>query len=204
MTATAHTIYTWTIDEHPNPDACIKWMRDNLHDLYWGHDENHGSLEAFCHHFGVTLRGRSIDLSAPSYVTIDAEQWETDCREQELTGVRLWKYLQNNGYLQIRNRWRPCLSNSGNIVQLLDGNCPLTGYFMDEVLLDAVREFIAHPSAGTNMQDIVNDAAHRFTESYIAEWEYTYSDDGLRDTAEANRYEFTEDGRIFCPLTETN
>lgn len=191
------TIYTYTIDEHPDKDACFNWIRENWHDLYGWQDENADSLKAFCDHFDVSLKDWEVSLCGHSYAYIDATEWNTENSGTELSGVRLWKYLQNNGYLTIANKWHPKYSERGPVVSLLDGNCPFTGMCYDEVLLDPIREFMAHPVAGVTMQDLVNDAAAAWVKSYIADWEYAYSDEGLLDMCQANEYQFTESGAFY-------
>lgn len=60
------TINIYTIEEHPNPDACFEWIRDNWHDLgEWAVDEMVASLKALAKYTGGTL-GYCISIE-PDY-----------------------------------------------------------------------------------------------------------------------------------------
>jgi len=192
-----HEICTWRYDEHPNKEAVLEYVRDNWHDLYGWNNENVDSLKAFCAHFDVTLKDWEISLCSHSYCDIDATEWNTGSNGGELAGVRLWKYLQNNGYLTIANKWHPKHSKRGPVVSVLDGECPFTGYCFDETLIDPIREFIARPDNSKTMQDLINDSASRWVKAYLADWEYAYTDESIIDALDANEYEFTESGKFY-------
>jgi len=188
----AHAIHveqheTWTIDCHPNPDACFDWMRENWHDLYSWDGENVDSLRGFCEHFGLTDPDWEINLCGPSHAHARVADYDI----AELSGVRLWKYLQNSGRLRYYNKFR---KESGD---LLAGDCPFTGYYTDEDILDPLREFIARPDSRT-FQDLIDDCLASWASAFVRDWEDCYSDEGLREMAEANEYEFLESGEFYC------
>lgn len=172
-----HIVTTWDISDHPNKEAVIDYVRENWHNLYsWG-DENTDSLKAFCTHFGLTGLDYSISLASHSYAraTID----DTDI--SELSGVRLWKYLNNNNFV---NR------------DFLGGDCPFTGYCFDETLLDAIREFMRAP-IDIDFQELMSTCLEDWVQAYIKDWEYTYTHDSIIEHLQANEYQFTESGHFY-------
>jgi len=180
---------TWTIDVHPEPERCLDWMRDNVHDLYFWGDENRDSLNAFCAHFGLVSLDWEVGFCRPSYASAKT----ADADIANLAGVRLWKYLQNSGLLRHYSQYNRFRNER---VELLAGDCPFTGYYMDESLLDPVREFMARPDSRT-FQDLMDDCLGSWVSAFVADWEYAYSDDGLREVAECNEMEFTENGSAY-------
>lgn len=173
-----HEVTTYTIDEHPDKERVYKYVRENWHDLYAWEGENIDSLKAFCEHFNLKLIHWELSLCSYSYVVA---QVPDDL--EGLVGVRLWKYLNNNGLL-----------HNG----LLSGNCPFTGYCMDENLLDPIRAFMKKPDTGLGFQGLIDECLDAWVKAYIADWEYAYSDEGIHEHLQANEYQFTEEGSLWA------
>lgn len=157
------------------------WYR-GCGDVYsWG-DESVESLKKFAEWFGIRIRdyslGGSDNRSQGVKFDLNVDDWLADEYDEThgMRGVRLWKYLNNQFML-------PDLS----------GNCPFTGYCMDEVLLDAVREFMERPH-DVNYTELMTECIDRFVKEYAAEVDYEYSDEAVDENILANEYEFTEDG----------
>lgn len=183
---------TYTIDEHPDPDKVFGWIRDNWHDLH-GDDWQEGTdtWRAFCEHFGLTDCDWCLTTCGPSHMTARVPDPHYDDSLAELSGVRLWKYLNNSGRLRYFNKYRKAMAD------LLDGECPFTGVCYDETLLDPIREFMTKPIAGTTYQDLIDECGARLAAALVTEAEYRYSDEALQEMCEANEYEFTENGSIY-------
>lgn len=103
-----------------------------------------------------------------------------DNPEQEPTGVRLWKWIVN------QSGW----------TAYCNGDCPFTGYCGDEPLMDPIREFIARPTQGTTLADLLGECVHRWAIEWRNDMECQCEDESLIDAIEANEYEFTADGRL--------
>ena len=166
----------YTIADHPNPEAVYDWIRSNWHDLYGWQGENVDSFKGFCSEFNLSDLDYSISTCSYSYATgkIQDEDIAT------LSGVRLFKYLQNNHDLD----------------KLLSGNCPFTGYCLDENLLDSIRAFMKTPDT-RDFQELINDCLNDWVKAYIADWEYTYTDEALKETCECNEYYFSSNGEFI-------
>lgn len=183
MSITAHKVLSYTIDDHPNPDAVYDWIRANWHDLgQFAVDDVMTTLKSACNaldldlrDYGVSIvpdRGELIDIKVPS-------GWHDDI--DELADIRLYKYLINN------------------YADILAKDCPFTGVCYDEDFLDPLRQFLKKPTVnqGYTYQDLIDDCAASLLSALHNEGEYIYSDEGIKDMCLANEYEFTEDGSIY-------
>lgn len=141
------TINIYKINEHPNPEACFEWIRNNWHDL-GQHcvDEMIDSLKALAKEIDGELDySLSIVPYRGEFVTIK------EFNRSKL--ARLYKRREE---------------------------CPLTGMCYDHDVIEALH----------------NGGLSAVLNTLHAEGDYIYSDEGLRETCEANDYEFTEDGKF--------
>lgn len=97
-----------------------------------------------------------------------------------LTYVRAWKWLENNGWFAD---------------SMIGGNCPFTGYYGDEVLLDAIRRFKSKPEKHTTLCELFQECVEDWRIAWEKDIEYQNSDEAIREALIANEYEFTEDGK---------
>lgn len=104
------TVYT--LDSHPNQDACFDWIRNNWHNL-----NDHTLEEATASAEALALR---LDFTVDYSIGGRGEYITFDCRGASD---------------------RPASDYADYISEaFLSGNCPLTGVCYDENLLDAFRE----------------------------------------------------------------
>lgn len=154
-TITPPSYKVYEIEEHPNPEACYDWVRDNVHDLAKREvEELVYSLEALAKEIGGI---------------VDYELSQAPARGE---------------YIKIF----PSPYHEGEWIRDLDwdtkdGNCPLTGVFWDYIVIENLQ---ANP-CGTIWHDVINDL-HQACEA-------AHMDDGIKEIAMANNWEFTEDGR---------
>lgn len=185
--AIMHTVYTWVIDDHPNPEKVYDWVRDNWH--YLGDptvDDTTTSLAAFAKHFDCKVDWSiSIVPDRGEYIRFIDLNWPMETYEAH----QLKSYLHRDGYFQYCDK-------QGRLHDLCDGECPLTGCYTDEILLDAVREFRSKPDE-VDMWMLLEDCSKRILESLHKEGEYIYSNEGLKQMLSDNEYEFKENGKIY-------
>lgn len=178
-------IYNFNELDEETQQAAIEKFRE-FPDLYGWHHENIQSLKGFVDHFNLSSLDWEISLC--SYSNASASVNDEDLAN--LQGIRLWKWLHNCGILRYYNK------HTKRHEDLLSGDCPFTGYCFDENLLDAIREFVKKPEEGTTYQELINDCLSNWVKAYVTDWEYAYSDEGIKETIEANEYEFNEDGTL--------
>ena len=150
----------YTIESHPNPGKVYDWIRNNWYDL-----TQYDVEEAI-----ASLKAFAKFIGAKLDYAISASP------------VRGEYVTFNFEYAEMT------LADIGHID--VSGNCPFTGVFYDEVILDAFRD----ESNGKCLETILNDVEHRILKHIHDETDYLYADESLRDMCEANEYEFTEDG----------
>ncbi len=140
-------------------------------------------------HFGFTLENWSIDwnnINTSNFII------SSDHRDEitELSGARLFKYIQNNGYLLYRCKYDKKIKNT------LDGNYPFTGFCADEDFLDCIRQFMEKPTNQT-FEELMNDAAYNCFNAGCKDYEHTMSEDYAKERLEEGDEEFTEDGEMI-------
>lgn len=75
------------------------------------------------------------------------------------------------------------------------GECKLTGYCADEWLIDAFRkDFFA---GETDLNELMQSAFENWLTHCQSDCEYQFSDEAMKETCEANEYEFLENGEMY-------
>ena len=198
-----HEIKTWTIDEHPEQELCYEWIRENWYDLgQYSVEDAIDTINGFCSHFDVTVNvgiGLFSDAREGFKITFSNDEAGGDGIE-ELSGVRLWKYLENN-YLHYRewiDRFKKIhdVGDKMHNVDLLAGDCPFTGMSYDEAALDEIREFMKAPDE-RDFQELLTDCVDAVFKALHDDGDYIYSDEGLREMCEAYEYDFLESGEVY-------
>lgn len=138
-------------------------------------DEAIKSLEALAEHFDSKLVDYSIDWfnSSPSYV-----EFASVYHSEE----------------QLKN----LISKLGSVNPETGkgkGNCVLTGYWVDEDAIDWLREVFNNGERVTVR--LLQAAFEALLEVCQEDCKHQYSDEGLAELAEANDWEFLENGDIF-------
>jgi len=99
---------------------------------------------------------------------------------EEMSGVRLWKWLQaNNGF---------------NLGVDPFASCPFTGYCGDESILDPIRAFLKRPNASTTGRELFQACADSWADAWSNDIDYQLSDESIDENILANEYEFYENG----------
>ena len=104
---------------------------------------------------------------------------------ENFSGARLFKYLQN--YMTLRSKYE------NKIINLLDGNCPFTGYCADEDFLDPIKEFMKSPKNIT-FRELMEECVHEGLKAIENDYEYQNSREYFEEETLSNNVEFTEEG----------
>ena len=112
-----------------------------------------------------------------------------------MTGVRLLKYIINNyGSVLFKRKYLRHMK-SGKIVYSkiqTETCCVLTGYYMDDEILQPIYDFLKKPDKTSTFEDILNDCLHCWIGACNRNLEYQNSKEAIIETIEANEYEFDE------------
>jgi hypothetical protein len=159
------------------PDAQERALDDFRQDFeFFGGDEAVDSLKAYADHFGVTLRDYNLD---PSNANLSDAKFELDWDEDEYTE----EYIEEQ--LDAAGNYDPETFKG-------HGDCLLTGVCYDENLFDGFR--IEFMDGERDMMALLQSGFYELAKAVEADYEYQTSSEAFAETAEANEYEFNEDG----------
>lgn len=128
---------------------------------------------------------------------------------EELSGQRLATYLWNNYRTDIYSAkyYSICNGHKGAVgvnsksrkskIQFESGNCPLTGYSMDNHILTPMWEFIDKPDS-RDFKELISDCFDAWVKGCNDDIDFQNSDEYIKDAIIANEYEFEfdEDGNM--------
>lgn len=154
--------------------ALDKWQT-RAADVFYGvySQDYYDTLEAFEELTGIRFDGHP-------YRQRFKDSWGHDILS--LSGVRLWKYLQNSG-----------------IAKSIAEDCPLTGFCADEDILRQLRAFLKHPDDGITFRELAGQCYTELQKTMEAEYEYVSSADGFTAYCDANEVMFFESGVEYGP-----
>lgn len=79
---------------------------------------------------------------------------------------------------------------------LISGNCPWTGFFGDETLLDGLRGFVLSPQ-GETVLEVLQSCVQGWVDAWQSELEYRESDEGISEELSEREVFFFETGEVF-------
>lgn len=164
--------------------------KDNLDELIECMDEA-------MYKMGIKDKGYSIDLNGSGHIDLDV-----DC--DDLEGVRAYKYIVNNFFsgldkkkLYYKEGMKKCRESKLDRKDWME-NCPCTGWCYDYAVKAAWENWCADLKEGNNPS--VRDFLDGLEWAYLKEQfdgYYGFGEEDAREIAEANEYEFLEDGTIY-------
>jgi hypothetical protein len=195
------TLYKFAeLSETAKQKAYDNWLAGDRNNP-WA-NENINTLFAFKKIFPITL-GHN-DLTQFSFAGDD--------EIEQLRGQRLANYIWNNYKSQIyKGRY---YSTSMKKIKVdkehpagltytkrysriqLDNCCVLTGYCMDDEILNPIYTFLNKPDENITFGELMQKCIDNFKDAVEKDDEYSYSMEFFMDEAEANDYEFTENGEL--------
>ena len=161
---------------------------------FW-QDENFNSIKAVLTFFDVKLKNWSIDYWSAARSWIDWElNLDYDDEIKNLSGARLFKYLQNN-YVDRR---------TGSFNSIFDGKpdngrCLFTGYCADGDVIAPVIEFLERPTKNINFEDLINNIIYAGLKYIETDYDYQISDEAIKEEIINNDLYFNAEGREICP-----
>lgn len=184
----------------------IDHYRNVGHNLAWT-EENRNTLEAFEKILPINISNWSYgDRSEGVSFSVIGENIG------DLSGQRLATYLWNNYRHDLfRGRWySTCFDRKTNTLApkvgiksknrrsniILEHDCVLTGYYMDEVILEPIYKFLEKPIKGTTFEDLLQDCFSAWIKACDEDIEFQNSEEYIAEHFEANNMEFEEDGTI--------
>ena len=153
-----YTLYRITeLSEEAKEKAHSEWLC-NRYFYGWTH-ENRQTLDTFCERFGIVCRNWRYDACNYSY---DYRSRQEDCIDG-LNGWRLAAYLMNNHWNDLytpKYFWKGTKGRKSRI--FVDACCPLTGYYIDNRILDPIYQFLKSPTENITFDSLMNECLDSF------------------------------------------
>lgn len=201
------------LSEKAQEKAHTDWLYKGSY--FWEGDELRDTLDEFCRIFDVKLKHweyDSITYSCRFDVKIDEDQ-------ESLSGIRLATFVWNNYADFIRkgryfSLWskvdkNPHWKNENShcprgklktryskVMWSLD-DCPLTGVRYDMDILDPVIKCLTYKKMYGSYSDLIKACLDNFFKMAVKEYEYSGSLEAFIEMADANEYEYDENGGVF-------
>ena len=174
---------------------------------FWG-DDNKATLNEFERIFPVIIKDWRYG-GGNSYINFC---FTNDDDIENLSGVRLLKYLINNYYDYLyepktftKNKMYTTNNKKRKSKIIYQKNdCRLTGYCLDCDILEPIYEFLKKPNKYITFYDLMNDCLQSWLSACEKDYEYTYSEEAFIETSEANEWYYTKDGEFYASIREAS
>lgn len=174
----SETIFIYTFDELP--DETKAKVRDNFRampDLWaWGEDYWQSAM-AF-----EKIAPIEIIRADYSQGYVDTRWTETE-EIGELSGLRGWKWLLNNGWLAWADKNK-------------QGACTLTGFCGDCGFADAIAHYALTPLSVPDISQVFREACQAWVKDAQSDCEHAYTDGAIDELIACNEYEFHVNGDL--------
>ena len=169
-----------------------KWLES--FDYLWD-KENRRTLDVFEDWFNVNVYQWEYDTINYNY------RFQLECADEleELSGIRLYKYLVNTywNYLfkkKIYYNRNGLKKRTSNI--FYNHECVMTGYIMDDVILKPIYDFLQRPDNST-YYELIDRCLNAFFSACSEDMENMESERYFKEECNANGWEFLENGEMF-------
>lgn len=177
-----------------NEKALEKAHSDWQERQYYFGSENESTLNKFIEQFDLELNNYNYDGCGGS---VDWD-FKLDEEIENLSGIRLLTYLHNN-YFNILFKGKYYYKNRKHrhAKTILDNCCTLTGYYMDNEILNPIYDFMKKPKKETTFHDLINECMESWIEACNTDYNFYYSEEYFIEESEANECEYYEDGTLY-------
>jgi hypothetical protein len=167
-------------------------------DSYAWAGENEAVLKEFTKIFPV-----SITKWEYGYQNFICFRFTDDEDIENLSGIRLLKYLYNNYYSRLFKGKYFYKSNYANGQHkyrhsriIMDNCCVLTGYCIDDDILEPIYKFLKNPCKHITFNDLLDDCLQSWVIACSKDYEAYYDIEHFEEIAKINNWEFYEDGTM--------
>jgi hypothetical protein len=128
-----------------------------------------------------------------------------DCIE-DLEGIRLAKYIWNN-YKQflytMKMYYKGGISKNTKFhyskINYVTGNCPLTGYYLDEEIITPIHDFLNNldKNLNTTFRELMAKCLYAWLKACHEDYQNYFSIEHFVDISKVNEWEYYENGRQY-------
>ena len=152
------------------------WYRES--DCWHWSDEWWDSAVEFSKIAPICVRSINWENADPDMI------WSEESELSELSGVRAWKWLHNNGWFDLAAR---------NVM----GGCTLTGYCGDCDFFDPIQKYARDPMGVPELGELFRDCVFSWAFAARRDMEWCFSDESVDENIIANEYEFDARGDFW-------
>lgn len=199
------------LSESAQEKAHENYLNDRNFEYGWT-SENKDTLYAFENIFPVKITSWEYDSNSANV------SFEMTCDDDisALSGIRLAKYIWNNYKRDLfKGKFIGALSTNEKVYHkrirssepytngnrsnhyysaiTLESNCVLTGYCLDDDILQPIYDFLNKPDS-TDFETLIENCFEAWCKAVKNECQSQLSFEYFKDIAEANEYEFDEFG----------
>ena len=164
---------------------------------FWA-DEMCDCMKRAMEWMNINIDDYQFDCTGSGYINLSV-----DDEAEDLEGVRAYAWIVNNCFADVNKSktfWKGLSKSRKSNIESKDwmDNCPFSGVIYDFAVKDAWEEWCAELKNG--FEPSVRDFLDKLENQYLNEWSEEYdgfNEDEARDIAEANNFEFLEDGTIY-------
>jgi hypothetical protein len=195
---TTTDVYTFAELSEESKEKAIENYRNKGYEPDW-QSENIDTLNKFAEIFPVKIKNWEYGSYRGDGVSFE---FTADSDIEELTGQRLATYLWNNYKSYLYKGKYYSIHKNGKYYSRhskiqLEHSCVLTGYCMDDDILQPIYDFMSKPDKRTDFKELMADCFHAWIKACNEDIEYQNSDEHIKEELEINNYEFTENGEII-------
>ncbi|MDD7291720.1 MAG: hypothetical protein PUG86_07940 [Veillonella caviae] len=164
------------------------------YDYAWDR-ENRATLQAFERIFNIKAERWSYDSCTYTYRFTSYYSGEED----NLKGARLLKYLVNNYWNDLyipKTYWSRNYKKKRKSRVFVTNDCVLTGYYMDDEILQPIYDFLKSPD-NTTLYELMDKCLNGFFRACRDDMEHQLSEEAFAESCEYNEFEFLSDGTLF-------
>ncbi|WP_434644347.1 hypothetical protein PQ692_14900 (plasmid) [Thermoanaerobacterium thermosaccharolyticum] len=188
------TVNIYKIDElsrNAQRKAYENWLEKGE---YPWHDDNVRTLHAFEKIFPIKIKGFEYGYEYGEGRNYIYFNFIEDENIENLSGIRLLKYLYNNYFDYITNK-KPFYGKSKTRKSkiIYNHDCPLTGYCMDLEILDPIYNFLKKPEDIT-FYTLIRRCLYSWLDACRDDLENYFSFRNFLDIASVNKWEYLENG----------
>lgn len=144
---------------------------------YYQHTDNMNSIEEFCRFFDCEITHYEYGYNC-NY------SFKTDYDDEELSKLDLLAKVYFN-YSELLNN-----------ANYEDDEYPMTGYYIDYILLDPIKKFL-HDKHHDTYRDLIEECFDKAFTHFVEDYEYTSSMQYFEEICDINDWYFTENGKII-------
>lgn len=187
-------IYTFDELSDEAKEKVIAEARDSA--MEFSCDELVDCMKTAMDKMGITINDYGISIDGSGYINFSVE-------DDDLEGIRAYKFIVNRLFSEVDKkkfyykRWEKRRKSNLERKDWMD-NCPFSGMCYDYAMKNAWVNWCSELRKGNSpsVRDFLNELEYQYLHE-IANDYYGFDEENARDLADANGYEYLEDGTLY-------